>query len=123
MLTWFRVRASRVAAALLLAVVAFGGSLAAPHATDCHDVTCASAVVAHDASAHRVRGATAAAAVHPLHCLVCHWARSFRPPTEARVLSAPAGCAGACLRVDVFTAYSAAPAAQPPLRSPPAPQA
>ncbi|MBI4264155.1 MAG: hypothetical protein HY657_07255 [Acidobacteria bacterium] len=97
-----------------------GGSLAAPHPDDCHDATCAAVAVAHDASAHQIRAARSDAESHPLHCLVCHWARSFRPRTEARVLPTPAHQPATRVHVDVFTFSSATQAAQPPLRSPPA---
>ena len=76
-------------------------------------------LVAHDASAHRVTAAPAAAETHPLHCLVCHWARSFRPRIEVRFLTAPAAQAGVVVHVEYFTAAARARAAQPPLRSPP----
>ena len=117
---WFRVYASRIATAAILSLVAVGMSAAAPHEDDCHDAACHPIAVEHDASAHRV-AAPAAAAEHPPHCLVCHWARSFRPHTESRVLTAPASRAGVTIHVEYFTAAVTAPAAQPPLRSPPSP--
>lgn len=118
MMQWFRVQASRVAGALLVSVTMLGGSLVAPHPIDCHDA-CAETVT-HDASAHRIRAHVPEAESHPLHCLVCHWARSFRPHTETRLLHAPAAQAGARIHIVDFTAAPAAQVAQPPLRSPPA---
>ena len=118
MLQWFRVQASRVAGALLVSVTVLGGSLVAPHPVDCHDA-CA-VTVTHDASAHRMSADVPDAESHPLHCLVCHWSRSFRPRTEATFLHAPAVQAGARVHLVVFTAAPAAQVAQPPLRSPPA---
>jgi len=117
MLQWFRVHASCVAGALLVSLTALGGSLVAPHPIDCHDA-CA-ATVTHDASAHRVRADVPDAESHPLHCLVCHWARSFRPHTETRFLHAPAIQAGTRVHIVVTPVAHAAPVAQPPLRSPP----
>jgi len=103
----------------MLSLAAMGFSAASPHADDCHD-SCATPFVEHDASAHRIT-APEAADSHPLHCLVCHWARSFRPRTEARVLTTPASAPGITLHIEYFTAAVSAPVAQPPLRSPPAP--
>ena len=120
MLQWFRVRASRVAAVLLVSVAALGASHAAPHQDDCHDAACATVAVPHDASAHQVRSPSPATDNHPLHCLVCHWVRSFRPRPEVRIVSAPAIQTGVRLHVESFTAPAAATVAQPPLRSPPA---
>lgn len=117
MLKWFRIQASRIAALALLSVLGMGVSAVALHGSECHD-ECA-VVVAHDASAHQVRANATGGETHPLHCLVCHWARSFRPHTETRIISTPAVQAGDCIHVEFFTASSAAPVAQPPLRSPP----
>lgn len=120
MLHWFRARAASIAAIVGVALTPAFGSSIAPHQGDCHDAACA--VVEHDASAHRI-GAPAGAGAEPMHCLVCHWARSFRPHTEARVLTTPASEPGITLHVEYFTAAASAPVAQPPLRSPPAPEA
>ena len=117
MLAWFRLQASRVATVAVASLAGAGGSALAPHYDDCHDAPCV--VVQHDASAHRI-GAPASAGVQPLHCLVCHWARSFRPRTEARVAPAPVVATRAYIPVEFLTASIAAPVAQPPLRSPPA---
>lgn len=119
MLARIRRHASTVAATLLVSVVTLGGSLAAPHPDVCHDAGCAPIVVEHDASAHQMRGSAEKAESHPLHCLVCHWARSFRPRTEARILAAPATQAGDRIHVDIITPPTAITVAQPPLRSPP----
>ena len=116
---WFRIHASRIATAAMLSLAGAVGSAAAPHESDCHDVACYPIAIEHDASAHQV-AAPAAADSHPLHCLVCHWARSFRPRTESRVLPMPAAEPGITLHVEYVTAAVSAPAAQPPLRSPPA---
>jgi hypothetical protein len=107
-----------VTIALLVSMVAFGGSLVRPHLDDCHDAGCGAVAISHDESAHRV-GTAEAAADHPLHCVACHWARSFRP-AEGRIASAPAGDSGVRLQVEIVLAAPVAHAAQPPLRSPPA---
>jgi hypothetical protein len=119
---WFRVHASRVAAVALLSLAVVELSAAAPHEDDCHDV-CQPMAVEHDASAHRIT-APAAADDHPLHCLVCHWARSFRSPrTESRLMAMLADERGISLHPESLTAAVSAPVAQPPLRSPPPPPA
>ena len=68
MLSWFRSRASGVAATLLLSLATLGVSLHAPHPEDCHEADCGTILVAHDASAHRVRANTSTADTRPLHC-------------------------------------------------------
>jgi hypothetical protein len=114
---WFRVHASRLATVAMLSLAFVGLSAAGPHEADCHDA-CQPIAVEHDASAHRIT-APAAADEHALHCLVCHWARSFRPRAESRVLTTPGPGPGTSHHVECFTAAVSAPAAQPPLRSPP----
>lgn len=117
MLRRFRERSTHVAAALAVLCAMVG----APHSADPHhDADHGVALVAHDESAHRVRSAASGTDTHPLHCLVCHLARSFRPRTETRIMSAPAARAGARIHLEIFTASPAALVAQPPLRSPPA---
>jgi hypothetical protein len=120
MLQWFRLRAARVAATTLVWLVGVSGVAVAPHETDCHDAACSAIVVEHDAAAHRVGAPSNTPDSHPLHCLVCHWVRAFRPRTEARFVSTLASEAGVRLPVQFFTISSRAPVAQPPLRSPPA---
>lgn len=120
MLRWFRVRAARIAATTMVWMVAAGGAAVAPHEDDCHDAACSAIVVEHDAAAHRIGSASQDADGHPLHCLVCHWVRAFRPRTETRLVSGPAPEAGVRIPVQYVEIASRAPAAQPPLRSPPA---
>ena len=119
MLTWFRARASCVAIVALASLASLGVSLVQPHPLDCHD-DCATASVVHDAAAHRIGADASDADSHPLHCLVCHFARSFRPHSEVKFVTAPATPAGTLVHVETFTASPAARAAQPPLRAPPA---
>lgn len=119
MLQWFRAHSLRIAATLILAMGAVGASAALPHEDDCHDAACRSIVVEHNAAAHRIGAASAADDSHPLHCLVCHWVRAFRPRTEVRFVSTLTADAGISVPVALFTISSRAPVAQPPLRSPP----
>jgi hypothetical protein len=118
---WLRLRARPVAVALLAMMATLGTAVYVPHAADCHDPDCGFIVVAHDASAHRLIANPSGAKNQPLHCLACHWARSFRPRTESRVLPTPAPESGTTVHVEFFTAAASAPVAQPPLRSPPVP--
>ena len=115
---WFRVHTARVAAVTLLWMAVVGGSAVVPHEDDAHDAYGALAVP-HDESAHRVEAADSVAESHPLHCLVCHWVRSFRPGTDTRVASLPATDAGISLPLELFSISAVAPVSQPPLRSPP----
>ena len=120
MLKWFRLRAPRIAAVALLSIIAMGASFGTSHAADCHDVACSPGLVAHDASAHAFRSAQPGGGSHPLHCLVCHWVRSFRPHAEIRFVSVPASDAGVRIHVESLTVAPSATVAQPALRSPPA---
>jgi hypothetical protein len=118
MLQWFRVRATRVAAVTLAWTITVGAAAVAPHEDDCHDAACRALIVAHDASAHRVVVPVDDES-HPLHCLVCHWIRAFRPRTEARFVSTLASEAGVRIPLPLVTISGRASFAQPPLRSPP----
>jgi hypothetical protein len=117
---WFRIHASRIATAGILSLAAMGASAVSPHPVDCDD-SCAILLVEHDASAHRI-AAPAGGDDNPLHCLVCHWGRSFRTRAETRLATAPASGRGVTLHVEYFTAAVSTSAAQPPLRSPPSPR-
>ena len=119
MLGWFRVHASRIAATAIISLAAVGVSVVSPHVDDCHDAGCGAVAVDHDASAHFIGGPPTGTDAHALHCLVCHFVRSFRPRAEARVVSAPAADAGTAVHIEFFRAAAFAPAAQLPARSPP----
>jgi hypothetical protein len=102
--------------ALLAMLVGTYGSIA--HTAG--DLDCAIPAL-HDASAHRFTApATPETTSPPLHCLACHWARTFRPRAEPVYLAAPACEARAVLPIEAVSHLSASIAAQPPLRSPPA---
>ena len=116
MFAWIRRRLSAVTTALLLSMATLG----VPHGLEPgHDADFAAIVVQHDASAHQFRTPEGDAPSHPLHCVVCHWARTFRPTITATYLSSPT--------LDVLVAWVAGEtalphhltASQPPLRSPP----
>jgi len=120
MLRWCRLQASRIALTAMVSMAVAGGSAVVPHEDDCHDAGCSSIAVEHNASAHRVGAATAADDSHPLHCLVCHWVRAFRPRTEVRIVSTLTANAGLSVPVQLFTTSTGPQVSQPPLRSPPA---
>ncbi len=115
---WFRARAAHIAAVAMVWMALVGASAIVPHDDDSHE-TYAFATT-HDHSAHRIEAAGSDADSHPLHCLVCHWVRSFRPPTDVRTASLPATDAGISLPLERFSISATAPVSQPPLRSPPA---
>ena len=114
---WFRAHRARIAAVTMVWMAIVGASAVVPHEDDSHDTY--AFAVAHDHSAHRVEAAGSDAGGHPLHCLVCHWVRSFRPPTDVRTASLPATDTGISLPLERFSISAAAPVSQPPLRSPP----
>jgi hypothetical protein len=103
----------------MVSLAATGASAVSPHVDDCHDSACLAMAVEHDADAHHMVAPPAGDDLQPLHCLVCHWLRSFRPRTEARVLPTSVAETGTLLHVEFFTASAVARAVQPPLRAPP----
>jgi hypothetical protein len=119
MLCWFRVYAPRIAVTAIMSLAAVGVSAVSPHVDDCHDAGCGAVAVNHDASAHVVGGPPTGTDAHPLHCLVCHFVRSFRPWADARIVTTPAADAGTALHIEFSAAAASAPAAQLPARSPP----
>jgi hypothetical protein len=123
MLYWFRSKASGIAATLLLSLATLGGSAVVHQEDDCHDDPACRAIVEHDATAHRITTPPTVTDTHPLHCLVCHWTRTFRPHITARFVAAPVVLARIYARFDLITVARNAQVAQPPLRSPPAPPA
>ena len=119
MLKWFRLSKRYTAVVVLASLASLGISLAGPHDDECHDAECFAAIV-HDASDHQIAADPSRDHAPPLHCLVCHWARSFRPHSEMAFVAAPVAVTGPWTNVEIYTAAPVAPAAQPPLRSPPA---
>jgi hypothetical protein len=118
MLRWLRVRSRAVAAAVLFSVALL--STAAPHASEGHDEHGAATFAPHDPDAHRVGGTSPEGREHERHCAICHLTRSLRPdPRTGHQLSAPAD-RPVTVHVPTFRTPLIFPAAQPPLRSPPA---
>jgi hypothetical protein len=113
----------RAIAVLLLASLAGSGSsqLLPAHGGDGHDLACVPGVaLPHDESAHRLAADTPSESEHPLHCLVCHWARTFRPAGAPLRQPAPVLASHAFVHVDIVIAPTAAVSAQVSPRSPPA---
>src|SRR5688500_1259098 len=117
-LGWFRARVRAVAAATLVSFVGLGGLSSAAHGADCHDDECAVALLSHDPTSHGI-GNGSSDAVHPVHCILCHWTRSTRPSTESVHPLARPVTETVLLQPEVLGGLSLVQAAQPPLRSPP----
>ena len=113
---WRRATAQVLCVALLAVSIASG-----VHTSGDRDADCAILLVAaHDASAHSFRESSSLPDEHPLHCLACHWARSFRPCAETGSLTAPDDDPGARFLAEALPIPVSSTVAQPPLRSPPA---
>jgi hypothetical protein len=119
MLQWFRARASGIAVTAMLSMAIVSGAAIIPHEDDCHDAACQAIAVEDNAAAQRVGATSVEADNHPLHCLVCHWVRAFRPRTEARFVSLLSTDTAVGISVETVAVSGRAPVAQPPLRSPP----
>ena len=119
MLAWYRAQSRALAALLLTAFVSLSAATAAPHADDCHDTLCVTDAVDHDAGDHSVQ-APPAPDDHQLHCIVCHWIRAFKPAAQSSQTTTPSIPDDVLVRAPFVGTPSAFPAAQPPLRSPPA---
>jgi hypothetical protein len=88
---WVRIRSSWLASALIVSLVAALASEAMPgHAGADHDAACAPLLPgSHDEGQHRLSNAAGSDAANAAHCLVCHWARSFRPVSPEASAHAP----------------------------------
>src|SRR5688572_9603652 len=83
MLYPFRRHLRVLAAAVLVSVSAVGGWSALTHGPDHHDADGAVGFVVHDASAHAFRSPEAADGERSVHCVLCHWTRSFGPGLQS----------------------------------------
>jgi hypothetical protein len=117
MLQWFRARAPRLAAALLVWSVTLGASAVA-HDDRCHGALCVVSVAPHDASDHSIR-TPAPADEHTQQCVVCQWTRLLRPSIDAVRVFSPHSDGNDRVSADPVRVPPVFPAAQPPLRSPP----
>jgi hypothetical protein len=119
MLAWYRARTRGLAGLLLVALASLAAATGAPHADDCHETLCVTAVVEHDPEAHRVQGPPPPDD-HPLHCVICHWIRAFKPALQPAQAQTPPVPDDVLVHPPFVGTPAAFPAAQPPLRSPPA---
>lgn len=128
MLGWVRNRSARVAAVLLLSLLTASASEAMPsHAEAGHDDHGLAAVglstgpaVPHSEADHDLRANVPSDAAHPLHCLVCHWARAFRPLASPSAEVAPTLEARYHVHLSVIPTPRGIAPPQLSLRSPPA---
>jgi hypothetical protein len=109
-----------LAAAVLVSMSAVTGWSALVHELDSHDHETAPAFVVHDESAHAFRNATPSTGERPVHCVLCHWTRTFglgHQPVSIAHSFASRTLAPQVVDGDlVYTVTSV----QPPLRAPPA---
>ena len=121
MLRSLRSRASSVVTTVLLALLtATVSQVLASHTPDEHDIGWTSPLaVPHDESEHRITASQPSDTTHPLHCLVCHWARAFRPLRSALAHQAPDLEPRASLHFGALPAPTTLVMAQLTLRSPP----
>ena len=79
-------RSPLVAVAVLVSLTTLG----LPHAIGPgHDADCDIIIVAHDASAHQIHADRTGDTTDTVHCLACHWARSFKPRSDTTYLRRP----------------------------------
>ena len=124
MLKWLRSRASTVAAAALVSLVAMGLAELRPHVPDCHDPDCAEAFFApSDAAEARLTGASPGRSeTHDgVHCAGCHLSRSFRTRPQVAAFHAPPPDRSSHPHLVEFQLRPAPSLAQPSLRAPPSP--
>jgi hypothetical protein len=119
MLRWFRTHATALAAALLVSLGTLGSSSIVPHEDDCHEGHCVVSVRPHDPSQHSI-GGPSSPQDPPFHCVICHLQRLLRPAVEVVQQSAPQVEDDLRVAIAVVSVPPVFPAAQPPLRSPPA---
>lgn len=117
---WFRAWGRSLAATVLVSLSLVSAGAAALHGSACHDAECAIRVVEHDASAHAFENAQSSSDEPPLHCVLCHWTRSFRPSTGSNHHGFVVESRDVRFHVTDVAVPHVCPAAQPPLRSPPA---
>lgn len=115
---WLRPHVRIFAAVVLASLTTTGAWSVAEHGPDCHENECM-AVAVHDASAHAFRGAEPADNAHHVHCVLCHWTRTFGPSVESVSLAPSAVVLASQIVARVVRVAPAFPAGRPPLRSPP----
>jgi hypothetical protein len=121
MLRTIRLRAQSVAASLLVALLSATTSQAlSAHGLGEHDTDHApTSAIAHQESDHRLAAGGSSTSSEPFHCLVCHWARAFRPIRSILAYQVPSLDRRAAIHLDVLPAPVTLVPAQLTLRSPP----
>ena len=119
MLHVFRRHLRGLAVAVLAALSAVGGWSTLTHGFDHHDIDNAPAFVVHDASEHAFRGPEPLDGERPVHCVLCHWTRTYGPGIQsASVVHAVASRTLSIHVVDAGLVHGLT-VVQPPLRAPP----
>jgi hypothetical protein len=109
-----------LAAAVLVSVSALGAWSMFAHGLDCFDHDDAVvAVVVHDASAHAFRGAVPADEDRPIHCVLCHWTRTFGPSVQSVAVAPSLVDRTVAMPIGDASVPRLLATAQPPLRAPP----
>lgn len=109
-----------LAAAVLVSLSALGVWSTVAHGLDCFDHDDAVvAVVVHDASAHVFSSAAPADEDRPIHCVLCHWTRTFGPSVQSVAAAPSLADRTVAIPVDDATVPRLVAAVQPPLRAPP----
>jgi hypothetical protein len=119
MLAWYRLRSRALASVLLVGLSCLTAATGMRHHDDCHETVCVSAAVHHNPADHSFEGPPAPDD-HPLHCVVCHWIRAFKPVGQAVQSQTPSTADDVLVHAPFVGTPASFPAAQPPLRSPPA---
>jgi hypothetical protein len=110
-----------LAAAVLVSMSVVTGWSTLAHELDCYDHDTAPAFIVHDESSHAFQNAAPSASERPVHCVLCHWTRTFALGFQPSVVVLHASSAYA-LTVQTADGGLLHPvsAVQPPLRAPPA---
>jgi hypothetical protein len=120
MLLQLRRRLRVLAAAVLVSMSAVTGWSALAHELDSHDHDTAPSFVVHDESAHAFRTPSPSASERPVHCVLCHWTRTFAVGFQS--VAVLYSSSSRALRVEAAPGGLLHPisSVQPPLRAPPA---
>ena len=119
MLHQIRRQLRTLAATVLVLVSALGAWSTVAHDLDCHDSDGAPVLVVHDASAHAFRTTTPPDSQRPVHCVLCHWTRTFGPGAQSVSVAPVAVSRSLALPARETSPARLVAAAQPPLRAPP----
>jgi hypothetical protein len=116
---WFRAQDRSLSVATFVLLSLAVGTNVASHGMGGHDDHGPSLVV-HDASAHAFTDGSAAPQGEPLHCVLCHLTRTVRPTVDVTYRAPARDDRTLLVRRPTLLVPAIFPAAEPPLRSPPA---